>query len=109
MLCIYRSTTTAANVNLIKWVPNVNGILVRIYSNYIPNTAGNILSLQPGNGTGFPIVVVGQVATVHIASDNLLLAQQVSISSVLSPVINYKVSSGSDAVAIDVLGFKLAL
>jgi hypothetical protein len=98
--------TVATNVNLIKFVPNINNVAVWIYTSYVPATAGNALSMQPGNGTGFPIVITGQVATVAVTSQSLLLAQSVVISTVSSPVINYKESNASDAVAIDVLGFQ---
>ena len=99
--------TAATNVNLIGLVPNSNGILVSIYSSYVPATAGNQLSLQPGNGTGFPIVITGQVATVAVTSQSLLLAQSVVISTVSSPVINYKVGNASDSAAISVGGYVL--
>lgn len=99
------NATAATAVALAKWVPAVNNLPVYIYSNYIPATAGNALSLQPANGTGFPVVVVGQVATVHLAAQNMLLSQLVANA----PVINYKVGNASDAVAIDVMGFEISL
>lgn len=97
------------NVNLIKWVPVVNNIAVYIASSYVPATAGNSLKLQPGNATGDAITITGQVATVAVTSNSKLLSQNVTISSVVSPVINYKESNASDAVAINVAGFAISL
>lgn len=101
--------TSYTNVNLIKWVPTINNNVVWIYTSYVPATAGNALSMQPGNGTGNAVVVTGQVATVAVTSNSKLLAQNVTISSVISPVINYKESNASDAVAISVAGFETAI
>jgi hypothetical protein len=101
--------TTYTNVNLIKFVPTINNLVVWIYSSYVPATAGNALSLQPGNGTGNAVVVTGQVATVAVTSNSKLLAQNVTISTVVSPVVNYKETNASDAVAINVAGFEIAL
>jgi hypothetical protein len=101
--------TTYTNVNLIKFVPNINNIAVWIQTSYTPATAGNTLKLQPGNATGDAITITGPVTSGVYTSANLLLAQSVVISTVSSPVINYKESNGSDAVAINVAGFELNL
>jgi hypothetical protein len=101
--------TSATNVNLIKFVPNFNNFPVWMYTSYVPATAGNALSMQPGNGTGFPVVITGQVATKAVTTNSLILAQSVVISTVSSPVINYKVSNSSDTAAIDVVGFVLSV
>lgn len=101
--------TSATNVNLIAAVPNINNLPVWLYTSYVPATAGNALSLQPGNGTGFPVVVTGQVATVAVTTNSLLLSQSVVISTVSSPVVNYKETNASDAVAIDVAGYQYSL
>ncbi len=99
------SSTTYANVNLIAVVPNIANTPVQIFSNYIPAVAGNTLSLQAGNATGAQVVITGQVATVHVTSVDTVLAQPVVISTVSSPVVNYKVIA-SDAVAVDVAGYQ---
>ena len=98
------ASTTYANVNLIHAVPNVANLPVSIYSVYTPAAAGNTLSLQAGNATGAQAVVTGQVATVPVVSISEVLAQPVTITSVVSPVVNYKVIA-SDAVAVDVAGY----
>lgn len=94
-------------VNLIALVPNVNNTPVSIYTNFSANGAGDTLSMQSGNGTGDQVIITGSVVagTAHTTTLSTLLAQSVVISTVSSPVINYKVSSGSDAVAIDVAGY----
>jgi hypothetical protein len=102
------ASATYAQVNLIGLVPNINNIPVWITTNFTPGAAGDTLSLQPGNGTGAPVVITGQVSTVHVISTNLVMAQQVLVGGVLSPVINYKVS-GTDTVAISVLGYQYSL
>lgn len=97
--------TAFTNVNLIKWVPVVNNLVVLLNTSYVPATAGNALSLQPGNATGTSIVLTGQVATVALTSQSTVLAQTVAISTVNSPVINYKETNASDSVAINVAGY----
>jgi hypothetical protein len=97
--------TTFTNVNLIAAVPNLNDVPVLVYTSYVPATAGNVLELQAGNATSYQAKVTGQVATVAVTTTSLVLAQTVSLTSVLSPVINYLESNVSDAVAIDVAGY----
>ena len=101
------TSTTYANVNLITLVPNNNNFPVSVFTNYAANAAGNTLSLQGGLSTGAQVIITGSVVagTAHTTALNTVLAQSVVISTVLSPVINYKVSSGSDSVAIDVAGY----
>ncbi len=101
--------TSYTNVDLTKFVPLVNNLPVWIATSYTPATAGNTLKMQPGNATGDAIIITGQVNSAVVTSNNLLLAQTVAISSVNSPVINYKEANASDAVAINVAGYQLAL
>jgi len=103
------TSTSAANVNLITLVPNINNLPVWIYSNFTPYAASDTLRLQPGNGTGYPSEIIGQVAAVHVLSKDLVMAQSVVISTISSPVINYILSTGSAAVAIDVAGYQYSL
>ncbi len=97
--------TAYANVDLTKFVPLINNLVVLVNTAYIPATAGNTLKMQPGNATGDAITVTGQVATVAVTTQYPVLAQTVAISTVPSPVINYKEANASDAVAINVAGF----
>lgn len=98
------SSTTYANVDLTKFVPLFNNLPVWIASSYTPSAASQVLDLQPGNATGNAIAITGQVTSVVVTSNSLLLAQNVVISSVNSPTINYKLTSGG-AVAINVAGY----
>ena len=99
------ASTSYANVNLITLVPNVANTPVQVYSSFVPATAGDTLSLQAGNGTGAQAIVTGQVATVHVTGINTILAQPVVISTVSSPVVNYKLSAAG-SVAVDVAGYQ---
>lgn len=103
------ASTTYANVDLTKWVPLPSGSRpVWIATNFSANAAADTLKMQPGNATGDAITITAPVVagTAHVTSNSMLLAQPVTISSVSSPVINYKVSSGTDAVAINVAGYE---
>lgn len=101
------ASTSYAHVNLITLVPNVANTPVSIFTNFSANAAADTLSLQCGNGTGDQVIITAPVVagTAHTTTLSTVLAQPVSITSVISPVINYKVSSGSDAVAVDVAGY----
>lgn len=103
------AATTYTNVNLIKFVPNVSNIAAWISTAFTPGAASRTLKMQPGNATGDAITITGQVTSVVVTSNSLLLAQSVVISTVSSPVINYKVSNAGDAVAINVAGFVVNL
>lgn len=99
--------TSYAHVNLITLVPNVPNTPVQIYSSFTPNAATtSILTLQAGNATGAQATITGQVASVPITTINTILAQPVSITSVISPVINYSGVSASDTTAISVAGYQ---
>ncbi len=103
------ASTTYANVDLTKFVPILAGNRpVWIASNFSANAAGDTLKLQPGNATGDAVIITAPVVagTAHVTSNSLVLAQSVVISTVLSPTVNYKVASGSDAVAINVAGYE---
>lgn len=97
------ASTTYAPVNLISSVPNINNIPILVGAVFTPSAAGNLVSIQPGNATGAAYQQVGQVSSVPIVAGGISMAQQVVISSVLSPVINYKVAAGT--VAINISGY----
>lgn len=104
------SSTSYANVDLTKSVPILVGgnRPVWIYTNFAANGAGDTLKLQPGNATGDAVTITAPVVagTAHVTTNSFLMAQTVAVSTVPSPVINYKVSSGSDTVAVDVAGYE---
>lgn len=105
------ASTSYANVDLTKFVPLINNLQTSIYTNFSANAAGDTLSLQCGNGTGDQQIITAPVVagTAHVTTLSTILAQTVAISTVNSPTINYKVSSGSDAVAISVAGYTFDL
>jgi hypothetical protein len=98
------SEASYTNINLIKFVPLINNIPV--WLNYSASgTAGDTLSLQPGNATGDAVVIEMQVNSQAVKGQCMVLAQNVVISTVNSPVINYK-NSGTDTIALTVGGFQ---
>lgn len=96
------AATSYTGVALTALVPAVNNTPVMIYSDLTPNAAGDTLKMQPYNATGDAVTITGQVTTVHVTSLSPVLAQLNSGA----PSIKYKVSSGSDAVAISVAGYQ---
>ncbi len=102
------ASNTYANVNLIHLVPNIPNIQVQVYTSLTGTAAGNILNLQAGNATGAQATITVQVATVPVTTISNVLAQPVSLTGVVSPVINYEVTNTS-AVAIDVAGYTFDL
>lgn len=104
------ASTTYANVDLTKFVPILTSgnRPVWIATNFSANAAGDTLKLQPGNAVGDAVTITAPVVagTAHVTSNSFLLAQTVAISTVPSPTVNYKVTSGSDAVAINVAGYE---
>lgn len=99
------ASTTYANVDLTPLVPLVNNLPVWIYTNYTPSAASQVLNLQPGNATGDAVTITSQVTSVHVTTNSLVFAQTVAISTVPSPTVNYKLTSGG-AVAVDVAGYQ---
>lgn len=73
-----------------------------IQAKLTPNAANDTLKLQPANGTGDAVTINGQVTTVPIYEMVQVMAQ----IALTVPTINYKVSSGSAAAAINVCGFE---
>ena len=98
------SSATYANVKLNTLVPLVNNLPVQLYTVFYPGAASDTASLQCGNGTGDQTIITGQVEHVNVTTISTILAQNVTITSVVYPVINYKVS-GTDTLAVDVAGY----
>jgi hypothetical protein len=95
------SYTACALTNL---VPLVNNLVVSLQTAFTANAAGDTLKLQPGNGTGDAITI--EAPSTHVYYSNFGILSQL-VSSV--PTVNYKVSSSSDAVAINVCGYTVSL
>lgn len=98
------ASATYANVNLIALVPNVDVNPTWISTAFTPAAASNVLALQPASGTGDAVRITGQVSAVVASSNSLVLAQRITITAVVSPAINYKVSGGT--VAVNVAGYQ---
>lgn len=101
------NATSYTGVALTTLVPPVNNSMVVIQSNYTANAAADVLNLQGFNSTGDAITIIAQVAggTAHLESYSNVLAQLNSAA----PSIKYKVSSGSDAVALNVAAFTVSV
>lgn len=95
------NATSYTGVALTTLVPAQANLPVMIQSALTPATAGNGVFLQPYNATGDAILNKGQVAAVVFQSVDMVMAQLNSGA----PSIKYKVSNGSDAVALRVSGY----
>lgn len=100
------AATSYTAIDLSALIPTIPvNQVVQIAFNYNANAAGDTLKLQPVNGTGDAVTVTAGTAggTAHSTGNVEVIAQIVAAGT--KPEINYKVSSGSDSVAIDVAGF----
>lgn len=95
------AATTYTAVDLSALVPNQANTPVSIAYSYTPNAANDTFKMQGALSTGDAVTITGQVTTIKVTGNTDILAQ---ISS-SKPEINYKVSSASDAVAINVAGY----
>lgn len=93
--------TSYTAITLTALVPPVDQTPVTIFSALTPASAGNAVFMQGFDSTGDQVVIKGQVSAVVINSYNTVLSQL----DTAAPKIKYKVSNGSDAVAINVAGF----
>lgn len=95
------NATSYTAVDLSNLVPALDLMPVTLSIAITPNAAGNALFLRPTGGTGDSYVMKGQVAAVQ-------LLEQVKLMSRLSsaaPKVDYKVSAGTDAAVVSVMGF----
>jgi len=99
------NATSYTGVALTKFVPAVSSLPVWIASAFTPGAASRILSMQPGSATGDAVKITGQVTSVVVTSNSLVM--QSLVASV--PTINYKVSNAGDAVAINVAGYQFTI
>lgn len=107
------NATALTAVDLSALVPSlIPELPVSINYSYVPNAAGDTLIMQGVNRTsgGIGAKITGQVTTVPVTGNVDIIAElNASSSPANKPEINYKVSSGSDAVAINVAGYYLNL
>jgi hypothetical protein len=104
-------TAYTTPVDLSALVPSlIQELPVSIYYSYTPAAASHTLTLQGFNRTssGYANVITSQVANVIVTGLVEVIAELNAASSPANkPEINYKVSSGSDAVALNVAGYTL--
>jgi hypothetical protein len=96
------TATTYTGVDLSALVPHFNNVPVMIASSFIPgNAAGDTLKMQGYNSTGDAVIITGQVTTVHVTTNSLVLAQL----NTAAPSIKYKVTNAGDTAALNVAGY----
>lgn len=96
------ASTTFAPCDLVGLVPRVTNLRVDIQYNLTANAAGDAVYLQGFNQTG-ALEFISQSSTAHLLNV-ATISSQINVSNG-HPEINYKVTSGSDAVALNVSGF----
>ncbi len=104
--------TSYTEVDLSALVPWVENTPVLLQYNFAANAAGDTLKLQGFNSTGDAVTVIAQAAagTAHLEDIVTVFAQPDAASTPAGkPKVNYKVSAGTDAVALNVAGFWMFL
>jgi hypothetical protein len=96
------AATSYTAIDLSALVPNADNLPVWISSAFTPGAASRVLNLTPAGATGDAIAITGQVVSVVVTSNSLVLAK---LSSSL-PKVSYKVSNAGDAAAINVAGYQ---
>lgn len=99
------AATAYTAVTLAGLVPAVDKIPVTLSLGLTPNAASDTLSIRKTNGTGDYFVMKGQVASVQVLEQVKILSGLASGAA----KIDYKVSAGTDAAAISVLGYDYSL
>lgn len=105
---------TYTPVDLTTVLPNLSKVPVYLYINFTPGVAGdNTFIRMPGTTIDLPdanVIVSGVSATAaQKFSSVLTLSEQQEISSVLSPSIDYAVTTGATLTQLGVQGFILNL
>lgn len=97
------AATSYTAITLTTLVPTADNLPVWVYSDITPSAAARQLFLQPTGAVGDAVIITGQVATVHVTSNSLVLAK---LSSSV-PKISYKwTAGGGDAAAISIAGYE---
>lgn len=96
------AATSYTAIDLTTLMPAVDNTPVWIASAFTPGAASRTLKMQPSGATGDAVIVTGQVTSVVVTSNSLLLAKIVSSA----PKISYVVSNSGDAAAIKVAGYQ---
>ncbi len=88
-------------------VPIVSGVVAHLNVTLTPATAGNKVFLQPV-GAASTVNITSMSGDVAAVAHNAQLSSPIGIASSLAN-LNYKVTAGGDAVAIQVAGYEDAL
>lgn len=99
------NATSYTGVALTALVPAQDNLPVMMQSVLTPASAGNAVFLQPYGATGDAVVNKGQVTAVVLENIDMVMAKLNSSA----PSIKYKVSNGSDAVALNVAGYTYSI
>jgi len=96
------AATSYTAVGLGALVPAVDNTPVWVASALTPSAAGRGVFLQPAGGTGNAVSILGQVTSVVVNSNSLVMSKLATgVASVA-----YRVSTGTDAVALSVAGYQ---
>ncbi len=96
------AATSYTAIDLVALVPTVDNLPVWIASAFTPGAASRTLKLQPTGAVGDAITITGQVTSVIVTSNSLVLAK----ISASKPEVSYVVSNAGDAAAINVAGYQ---
>ena len=96
------AATTYTAIDLSALVPTADNLPVWVSSAFTPGAASRTLKLQPTGATGDAVTITGQVTSVVVSSNSLVLAK---LSSAV-PKVSYIVSNAGDAAAINVAGYQ---
>jgi hypothetical protein len=100
------AATSYTAVDLSAVVPGVvDGRIVYINTAFTPGAASRTLSMQPTGGTGDAVTVTGQVTSVVVTTQSILMSKLSSSAAKIS----YKVANGTDAVNIKVAGYDFSI
>lgn len=99
------NATAYTAVDLSTFVPLVDYTPVYMAFAFTPGAASRVLNMTPGNGTGNAVAITGQVTSV-VVSGNALVLTKVTTGV---PEVDYKVSNSGDAVALNVAGYQYTI
>lgn len=99
------NATTYTAVSLATFVPVVDYTPVYMAFAFTPGAASRTLNLTPGNATGNAVTITGQVTSVVVSGNALVLAKVTTGV----PEVDYKVANSGDAVALNVAGYQYTI
>lgn len=99
------NATSYTAVNLSTFVPADENLPVSLAFAFTPGAASRTLKMTPGNAVGDAVTVTGQVTSVVVSGNTIVMARVTSAV----PEVDYKVANSGDAVAINVAGFNFTV